>query len=151
MVVVLRWSILIYDLAGLRRLLGYGLRNIINHAKSAQPEEEGLQMPSRIKPLLVVFVLSLSSSSCSMINQAQSHPRVQVQTSQDSVPAAWSRLHKGLDQNQVKALLGPPPYIRNSGTQLFWFYEYGTLTFEGASSVNSMPGTDGRLVSWMRE
>ena len=108
-------------------------------------------MPSRIKPLLVVFVLSLSCSSCSILNQAQSQPRAQVKTSQDGVPAAWSRLHAGLNQNQVKALLGPPPYIRNSGTQLFWLYDYGTLTFGGASSMNSMAGTDGRLVSWMRD
>jgi len=108
-------------------------------------------MPSRIKPLLVVFVLSLSGSSCSILNQAQPQARAPVQTSQDSVPAAWSRLHKGLDQNQVKALLGPPSYIRNTGSRLFWFYDYGTLTFEGASSVNSMAGTDGRLVTWMRE
>jgi len=106
-------------------------------------------MPSHIKPLLVVLVLSLSGSSCSVLNQAPSQPRAQVQTSQDSVPAAWSRLHKGLDQNQVKAMLGPPPYFRNSGTQLFWFYDYGTLTFDGASSVNSLAGTDGRLVRWM--
>jgi outer membrane protein assembly factor BamE (lipoprotein component of BamABCDE complex) len=108
-------------------------------------------MPSRIKPLLVVFVLSLSGGSCSILIQDQSQPRAQVQTSKNSVPAAWFRLRKGLDQNQVKILLGSPPYIRNSGTQLFWFYEYGTLTFDGASSVNSLAGTDGKLVSWMLE
>jgi outer membrane protein assembly factor BamE (lipoprotein component of BamABCDE complex) len=108
-------------------------------------------MQNRIMALLIVFALSLSGSSCSFLNQAQSQPRAQVQSSNDTVPAVWSQLHKGLDQNQVKALLGPPTYIRNSGTQLFWFYEYGTLTFDGAASENSLSGTDGRLMRWMRE
>ena len=102
--------------------------------------------PDRRFLFLTIVVLVMSTMGCSTIDPHKDlgQPRP------DELSSKWSQLEKGMNQNQIRALLGIPPHFEYRGGGLLWGYSFGTVTFTGASSSNMLSGTDGSLKSWKR-